>query len=170
MQAIMETVFDVLYLTTVVFLGVRMLRTGGTNRQHRLFGLMAVTLGAGDAFHLVPRAIALCTTGLENYTAALGAGKFITSITMTVFYVLLYYVWRLRYEVKGKRGLTALVYAPLYLLRTSDWRGTIALALIFPAMLWAHRSNFARWREGKEQTFRQFLFGRHEAQREEAGK
>lgn len=66
--------------------------------------------------------------------------------------------------------LTALVYAPLYLLRTSDWRGTIALALIFPAMLWAHRSNFARWREGKEQTFRQFLFGRHEPQREEAGK
>lgn len=53
--------------------------------------------------------------------------------------------------------LTALVYAPLYLLRTGDWRGTIALALIFPAMLWAHRSNFARWREGKEQTFRQFL-------------
>ena len=66
--------------------------------------------------------------------------------------------------------LTALVYAPLYLLRTGDWRGTIALALIFPAMLWAHRSNFARWREGKEQTFRQFLFGRHEPQREEAGK
>ena len=65
--------------------------------------------------------------------------------------------------------LTALVYAPLYLLRTGDWRSTIALALIFPAMLWAHRSNFARWREGKEQTFRQFLFGRHEPQREEAG-
>ena len=65
--------------------------------------------------------------------------------------------------------LTALVYAPLYLLRTGDWRGTIALALIFPAMLWAHRTNFARWREGKEQTFRQFLFGRHEPQREEAG-
>ena len=65
--------------------------------------------------------------------------------------------------------LTALAYAPLYLLRTGDWRGTIALALIFPAMLWAHRSNFARWREGKEQTFRQFLFGRHEPQREEAG-
>ena len=55
------------------------------------------------------------------------------------------------------------------MLRTGDWRGTIALALIFPAMLWAHRSNFARWREGKEQTFRQFLFSRHEPQREEAG-
>ena len=37
MQAIMETVFDILYLTTVIFLGVRMLRTGGASRQHRLF-------------------------------------------------------------------------------------------------------------------------------------
>ena len=29
---------------------------------------------------------------------------------MTVFYVLLYYVWRQRYRVKGMGGLTALVY------------------------------------------------------------
>lgn len=71
---------------------------------------MAVVLGAGDAFHLVPRAVALCTTGLENYTVALGAGKWITSITMTVFYILLYYVWRLRYQVQGHRGVTALVW------------------------------------------------------------
>ena len=72
---------------------------------------MAVVLGAGDAFHLVPRALALCTTGLENYTVALGAGKFITSITMTIFYVILYYVWRIRYEVKGRNAVTAAVYA-----------------------------------------------------------
>ena len=53
-----------------------------------------MVLGAGDSFHLVPRALALCTTGLENYTVPLGLGKWITSVTMTVFYVLLYYVWR----------------------------------------------------------------------------
>ena len=29
---------------------------------------------------------------------------------MTVFYVLLYYVWRQRYSVKGQGGLTATVY------------------------------------------------------------
>ncbi len=110
MQAIMETLFDVLYLATVITLGVRMIRMSGQSRQHRLFGIMAVTLGAGDAFHLVPRALALCTTGLESYTAALGAGKLITSVTMTVFYVLLYYVWRLRYQVRGQKGLTAAVY------------------------------------------------------------
>ena len=72
---------------------------------------MAVTLGCGDAFHLVPRAVALCTTGLENYTAALGIGKLVTSITMTLFYVLLYYyVWRFRYQVTGRKGTTAAVW------------------------------------------------------------
>lgn len=110
MQAIMETGFDIVYLVTVLTLGIRMLRECGGQAQFRLFGAMAVVLGAGDAFHLVPRAVALCTTGLENYTVALGAGKWITSITMTVFYVLLYYVWRLRYAVSGRRGLTALVW------------------------------------------------------------
>lgn len=110
MQAIMETGFDIIYLVTVLTLGVQMLRQSGDRAQFRLFGAMAVVLGAGDAFHLVPRAVALCTTGLENYTVALGAGKWITSITMTVFYILLYYVWRLRYRVQGHGGVTALVW------------------------------------------------------------
>ena len=69
-----------------------------------------VVLGSGDSFHLVPRAVALCTTGLENYTAALGIGKLVTSVTMTIFYVLLYYVWRQRYHIQGKNLLTASVY------------------------------------------------------------
>ena len=87
-----------------------MIRRCKGERQFRLFGCMAVVLGAGDAFHLVPRALALCTTGLDHYTAALGIGKLITSVTMTIFYVLLYYVWRLRYQVQGRKGLTAAVY------------------------------------------------------------
>ncbi len=90
MQALIETLFDLVYLTTVVTLGVRMLRQSRGSAQFTLFGAMAVVLGAGDAFHLVPRALALCTTGLENYTVALGMGKWITSVTMTIFYVLLY--------------------------------------------------------------------------------
>ncbi|MGN0754617.1 MAG: hypothetical protein ACI4ME_09160 [Aristaeellaceae bacterium] len=111
MQAIMETAFDAFYLTFVIVIGVLMLRRCGGNRQYRLFGAMAVVLGAGDAFHLVPRAIALCTTGLADYTAALGVGKMITSLTMTVFYVLLYHVWQLRYGETKRRGLTIAVYA-----------------------------------------------------------
>ena len=110
MQAIMETAFDIFYLITVITLGVLMIQKGRGNTQFRLFGIMALTLGFGDAFHLVPRMIALCTTGLARYTYTLGVGKLITSITMTAFYVLLYYVWRRRYEIEGRAGLTAAVW------------------------------------------------------------
>ena len=99
MHAIVETLFDIVYLTTVITLGILMMKGNRGNKQYFLFGIMAVLLGLGDSFHLVPRAIALCTTGLQDYTVALGIGKWITSITMTVFYVILYYVWRIRYQV-----------------------------------------------------------------------
>ena len=98
MPAVMETLFDAVYLVSVVVIGILMIRGCKGNSQFRLFGIMAVVLGAGDAFHLIPRAVALCTTGLENYTVALGLGKWITSVTMTIFYVLLYHVWRKRYH------------------------------------------------------------------------
>ena len=83
MQAIFETLFDIVYLVTVITLGIRMIRNSRGERQYLLYGVMAVTLGCGDAFHLVPRAIALCTTGLEHYTAALGIGKLVTTGPIT---------------------------------------------------------------------------------------
>ena len=111
MQAIVETLFDICYLATVLSVGIRMVHGAKGSRQFELFGWMAVVLGAGDSFHLVPRTLALCTTGLDSFAFQLGLGKWITSVTMTVFYVLLYYVWRERYEVKGKKSLTVAVYA-----------------------------------------------------------
>lgn len=136
MQAIFETLFDIVYLCTVVLLGVWMLRHSNGVRQYRLLGLMAVILGCGDAFHLVPRAVALCTTGLAHHAASLGFGKFVTSITMTVFYVLLYRAWRERYQIVGRRGLSGAVYAlaalriGLCLFPQNDW-------LVYdPPLLW----------------------------------
>ncbi|WP_036730152.1 hypothetical protein [Peptoniphilus mikwangii] len=110
MQAVFETIFDFIYLCTVIFLGVKIIRESNGKRQYLLYGIMAVVLGFGDAFHLVPRAVALCTAGLEEYTFALGVGKLITSVTMTLFYVLLYYVWRERYQITGRRELTITVW------------------------------------------------------------
>lgn len=136
MQAIVETVFDTVYLISVILIGITMIVKCGGKKQYRLFGIMAVVLGAGDSFHLVPRAFALCTTGLENFTAALGAGKFITSITMTIFYVILYYVWRTRYQINGQRGITAAVY----LLSASR----IAISLL-PQNQWLSASSPLSW-------------------------
>lgn len=106
----METLFDVVYLSTVITIGAIMIRKSGDNRQFKLFGLMAVILGSGDAFHLIPRSYALLTTGLKANAALLGMGKLITSITMTIFYIILYTIWRMRYNITGRKGLTAAIY------------------------------------------------------------
>ena len=109
-QALAESIFDVLYLAFVLYTGVFLIRKGDKGSLVRRFGLMAVILGAGDSFHLVPRAVALWTSGLEANAAALGIGKLITSITMTLFYGILYLIWRERYQITGKRGLSIAVW------------------------------------------------------------
>lgn len=109
-QALVETIFDVLYLTGVVTAGIIMFIKGGANPLVKKFGLMAVLLGAGDAFHLVPRMYALWTTGLEANATALGVGKLITSVTMTIFYLILYYIWRDRYKVTDRKNLTVTMW------------------------------------------------------------
>lgn len=136
MQAVVETLFDTFYLIGVVTLGITMIIKSHGNKQYKLFGIMAVVLGLGDSFHLVPRAIALCTTGLDSFTTALGTGKFITSITMTVFYIILYYIWRIRYSVKGERKYTAAIYILAFL--------RIGLCL-FPQNEWTSAASPLSW-------------------------
>ncbi|GHU96658.1 hypothetical protein FACS189483_00270 [Spirochaetia bacterium] len=109
MQAIMESIFDVGYLVTVIILGIRMIRrapgpTTGKGRVGLLFGVMTVILGCGDAFHLVPRIAALWTDGFVTLAVPLGIGKLVTSITMTFFYVLLYRVWQMHYADAARGG------------------------------------------------------------------
>lgn len=84
----MEVVFDILYLITVIFLGFKLIKSD--KQQKRTYGIMALILGFGDMFHLIPRILGHLTTGLENFTFYLGLGSAITSATMTVFYFLLY--------------------------------------------------------------------------------
>lgn len=110
MFALIETFFDIFYLLSVSAIGILMMVKSKGNKLFFLFGLMAVVLGFGDAFHLIPRVWALNTVGLENFVVLLGIGKWITSVTMTLFYVILYYVWRKRYDIQGYNWITAGVY------------------------------------------------------------
>ena len=108
-QAIGETIFDALYLGFAITAGLIMLIKGNQPLVKK-FGLMAVLLGAGDSFHLVPRSYALWTAGLEANAAALGIGKLITSVTMTIFYLILFYIWRERYKIKDGKKLAATMW------------------------------------------------------------
>lgn len=110
MRAIMESAFSVAYLITVITLGVVMAVKSNSNGEKRLYGIMALILGCGDAFHLVPRMIGLLTDTMDAREATLGFGKLVTSITMTVFYMLLYHFWCYRYKRPVKSTLTMAIY------------------------------------------------------------
>ena len=82
-----ESLFDIGYLAIVVALGIRLLLEN--SKEAKLFGIMAILLGLGDSFHLLPRVVShFSPGGFEANISALSWGKFVTSITMTIFYVL----------------------------------------------------------------------------------
>lgn len=110
MQAIMEPIFHVVYLTTVISLGIIMIRKSKDNQYFKMFGFMSLILGLGDSFHLIPRTYALLTTGLENNVTSLGFGKLVTSMTMTIFYLILYKIWKMRFDVKSLKLLDITMY------------------------------------------------------------
>ena len=94
MRAYMETLFYVIYLVLMPMAGLFLILKRKNGNGWLLFGLAMVILAFGDAFHLVPRAVSLFTKTLDDPSPTLamwlGLGKLITSITMTVFYVLFY--------------------------------------------------------------------------------
>lgn len=103
-QGIMELLFDAAYLITAMTVGILLIAKGKT-KFFKMFGIMAVVLASGDAFHLVPRVIALLTTGLEANAFWLGLGKLITSVTMTGFYIILYFILEEEYNPSQKQKL-----------------------------------------------------------------
>lgn len=100
-QGIMELSFDAAYLIFTFAVGIYLILKG-KEKFFKLFGVMAVVLSTGDSFHLIPRVYALLTTGLEENAFMLGLGKLITSITMTFFYVILYFILELVWKPNNK--------------------------------------------------------------------
>lgn len=109
MERIMESIFDIAYLVVVITLGLTLIKRSGRDIETRLLGIMALVLGIGDAFHLIPRVYALNAGGPEAHAALLGVGKAVTSVTMTVFYVILYLVWKRHFHVTKSRVLDVVV-------------------------------------------------------------
>ena len=97
-----ETVFDICYLITALVIGVYILFKY-RNNLGRLMGTATLLLGCGDAFHLVPRVLRYFVQG--DFTAALGVGKLVTSITMTIFYILMFYIYKNKYKVENTKKI-----------------------------------------------------------------
>lgn len=103
-----ESTFDLVYLLFAIIMGVCILRRR-RDRVGALMGSAVLVLGCGDAFHLIPRVLNYFLA--EDLSLWLGFGKLVTSITMTVFYLLLYRLWLRAYGERENRKLSLLVYA-----------------------------------------------------------
>lgn len=102
-----ESTFDILYLMFAIVSGCIILKRS-KGKTEKYMGIAALVLGCGDAFHLIPRVLNYFID--MDMTAPLGIGKLVTSITMTVFYVILYYVWLGYYDGKGSKTLTIVIW------------------------------------------------------------
>lgn len=102
-----ESTFDIIYLVYAIVMGVLILRRR-RDEIGKLMGGAVLILGCGDAFHLIPRVLNYFISG--DFTAWLGFGKLVTSITMTVFYLLLYRLWLKAYGEREDRRLSMAVY------------------------------------------------------------
>jgi len=105
-----EAIFDVLYLIIALIIGIFLILSSAGNTIRLLAGIMALTLSIGDAFHLVPRILSIITNKIELFRYSLGRGKQITSITMTVFYILLWHIGISIYTLNNIEFITYIIY------------------------------------------------------------
>ena len=76
-----------------------------------LYGILTLTLCGGDAFHLVPRIIRAVHGSNDKIKRQLGIGLQVSSITMTVFYIMLMYIWKLTFpELKIPVIIEAIIW------------------------------------------------------------
>ena len=98
-----ESIFDIAYLLFAIISGSLILYRAKVGVE-KLMGWAALILGVGDAFHLLPRVMVYYVPGDMSFY--LGIGKFVTSITVTIFYVLLFYIWMYKYnKEKNQRDI-----------------------------------------------------------------
>lgn len=87
----MEYIFDISYLSIILGFAFYYLIIASTPTS-LLFGITALVLGLGDSFHLIPRILSITKDNTTKYQVALGIGKMITSISMTIVYLLLWQI------------------------------------------------------------------------------
>jgi len=130
-----ESTFDIIYLLFAIILGILMIRKSEKGTTSRLMGIAVLILGCGDAFHLFPRVLNYFVD--SDFTAALGFGKLVTSITMTVFYIFVFWIWQNLYGMKEKTARTAKIIYILAAIRV--------ILCLFPQNHWFSNEGSVLW-------------------------
>lgn len=123
-----ESAFDLAYLIFDLVAAIVFFVRADGRQVFILYGILTLCLGGGDAFHLIPR-VQMHLRGRDAKTQwKLGFGTAVTSVTMTVFYILLYYIWRLLFPeivispvIPALIWITALFRIVVCFLPQNDW-------------------------------------------------
>ena len=105
-----------------------------------LYGVLTLTLCGGDAFHLVSRVIRTVRGSSDKIKSQMGRGLQISSITMTVFYIILMYVWKYTFPelnapvvVEAMIWISAIIRIIVCLFPQNNWtaeNGNMKLSII----------------------------------------
>ncbi len=120
-----EIVFDIAYLTSLVAIGVYMMVNAQNAITYWWVAVIMILL-IGDACHLLPR-ISFFLSKKDKYIPLINMGKQVTSITMTMFYVLLWYVGcmylrRVNLVVAGVVIVAATIRIIMCLMPQNSWK------------------------------------------------
>lgn len=140
MPDLMESIFDIGYLMFDLIAGIYFFCRAQGRTLFLLYGILTLTLCFGDAFHLIPRVIRALKGTSEKIMRQLGLGLQISSITMTIFYVILLYIWKYTFPeltaptwVSIMIWLTAIIRIVICLFPQNNWltgEGNPKLSLI----------------------------------------
>lgn len=98
-----ETIFIIIYLLFIIIASIIL---AFKNNYYIL--IMTLLLGVGDSFHLIPRVVKSIKGDFKNSEFYLGLGSQISSITMTIFYLLFIYFFEI-YSIDGSSPYTGVI-------------------------------------------------------------
>lgn len=134
-----EAIFDVCYLVFDLIAAIIFFTLAEGRSLFLLYGILTLVLCGGDAFHLVPRVIRAVKGSSEKIKRQMDRGLQISSITMTIFYIILLYIWKNTFvELEAPTGIVAMIWISailriiLCLLPQNNWctEGNMKLSLI----------------------------------------
>mgnify|MGYP000027432177 FL=1 len=137
---VMEAIFDAAYLIFDLVAAILFFTFSKGNILFVLYGILTLTLCGGDAFHLVPRIIRAVRGSDEKIKRQLGIGLQVSSVTMTVFYIILMYVWKFTFPemiiptiVEAVVWISAVVRIVICMFPQNNWctdEGNMKLSII----------------------------------------
>lgn len=94
---IFESIFDIAYLLFDLVAAGLFFAFAKGRMLFVLYGILTLTLCGGDAFHLVPRVVKALKGSNEKVKRQMSFGLQVSSITMTIFYILYIYIWKMTF-------------------------------------------------------------------------